>query len=375
MLPLMKEDSITAETTTAATPEDPLSDFEVARARQELRKQSKLVRIPGIYRDRGHLLLTLSRHSDHINYVDLRDGSYSHMDVDVFLRGAVDHKGRIVEGCFGEAPEGFEYSPHYLALNLLARAAEGSFSMSVRVKRRLIAMATKEELMKLSERALGREYSRVMGLPRPVQKISATPAGRERYVDDILKKLSETASTEKASEAAGGAAQAEAGSSANASSDAQQADPQNPPTSDAGASTATGNPPAVDPNSITEEGAASMSKKGKGSTKPKKEKQESTALVYAKSSGPNPFRESTKKAKAYKVFQDGGERASVIAKVVKLGVTEATASTWVYTFSKADRMKSIIAKSEARASKAAKREKEAAERRAKKAAEKKEAKK
>ena len=48
----------------------------------------------------------------------------------------------------------------------------------------------------------------------------------------------------------------------------------------------------------------------------------------------NPYREGTMKAKAFDIFRDGGERAEILAKVLKLGVTESTAASWVNLFRK-----------------------------------------
>lgn len=307
--------------------EDPLSESERIAAHRALRRQSKEVRIPAVYCERGYLLLTLSRHDGNINYVDVRDGSYKSMSAKEFIEGGRDKDDKIVRGCFQEAPEELGYEPYALALNLLGRAVEG-YWMSVRVKRRLIAMLTKEELMKLSERRLGAEYSRIMQLPKPISKIATDPAVRERYVDEILKKLAEQPE--------------EQGPAAPADSPAG--------TANAGASSTEGaaSVPAGQPQPQEK-----VMKKRKLSGAAKKKAESSVHVTYAKSSGPNPFREGTKKHKAYSVFQQGGTRQEVLAKVVKLGVSESTAATWVFIFSKDDKMKSLIAGAAKKAAKKA----------------------
>lgn len=54
--------------------------------------------------------------------------------------------------------------------------------------------------------------------------------------------------------------------------------------------------------------------------------------TYPACSKKNPYREKSMKAKAYDVFAKGGTRATIIAAIVKLGASEATASTWVQRF-------------------------------------------
>ena len=133
---------------------------------------------PAVYRERGYLLLGFGRHGGGVSFVRVQEGSYERMEEREFAAQFSPTD-----------PEKFSFS--YLALNMLGRATEG-YHLSVRVRRRLMAMVTKEELMKLSERALAREYSRIMGLTRPLSRISINPEVRGRYIDDLLQQLEAT---------------------------------------------------------------------------------------------------------------------------------------------------------------------------------------
>jgi hypothetical protein len=156
----------------------------------------------------------------------------------------------------------------------------------------------KEELMKLSERALAKEYSKVMGLAKPIQKIPSDPKAREPRVDEMLAKLSSSSTTPDAAPPAAGEAVA----------------PDQPST------------PAAE-DTVSKKKAAA--KKGKKINAAKKVGRVTT---IAKSDKANPYRENSKKHAAFEVYKKGGERAAVIAAIQKLGVTQSSAATWLYFF-------------------------------------------
>lgn len=48
----------------------------------------------------------------------------------------------------------------------------------------------------------------------------------------------------------------------------------------------------------------------------------------------NPYRASSKKARAFELFREGGERRAVIAKLEALGITNSSARRWINLFRK-----------------------------------------
>jgi hypothetical protein len=46
----------------------------------------------------------------------------------------------------------------------------------------------------------------------------------------------------------------------------------------------------------------------------------------------NPFREGTKKARAFELYRAGGERRKLLVDIEKLGARRSTAETWVQIF-------------------------------------------
>lgn len=269
--------------------------------KRELRKQTREVEVPGVYRDRGYLLLTLARNSGNINYVDLREGRYSHLSAEMFLQS------------FTHVPE---LNPIYLALNILGRVAEG-FKCTARVIRRLTAMMTKDELMKMSERALAKEYSRILGLPKPISKISSTPEVREKYVDQMLEKLKE-APPPATEEQPATTAEQPAAAASEASPEAAS--------------------PSSTPTTGEDDMAKAKAKKGKrkatGAAAKKQETARNVKYDRVPQSVKNPYREGSKKHKAFEIFREGGERASILAKIAKLGTTDSTGASWVNLFRK-----------------------------------------
>jgi len=258
------------------------------------------VSVPAVYREHGYLVLTLSRHTTHINYLDVQSGKYKQMSGEEFLRAH-----RRAE----------DISPYELALNVLGRVSDGSWC-SARIKRRLISMLTKENLMQMSERALAREYSRAFRLSKPLTRISGDPLVREGYVTELLKELAER--------------------------DAGPAAAEQDPVTEV---TAEGQPPEdpVEASPTLKEGDPKMTAKKsavkKAPTEPKKKKEpgESTRSATYPKLAANikcPYREGSKKAASFNIFRAGGARAEILRKVKNLGATESTAASWINLFRK-----------------------------------------
>lgn len=55
-------------------------------------------------------------------------------------------------------------------------------------------------------------------------------------------------------------------------------------------------------------------------------------LTPASTSLPNPFRPNCMKARCYERFQQGGDTASILRDMEKLGAAGTTARTWLCTF-------------------------------------------
>ena len=55
-------------------------------------------------------------------------------------------------------------------------------------------------------------------------------------------------------------------------------------------------------------------------------------LTPASTALPNPFRPNSMKARCYERFQQGGDTASILRDMEKLGAAGTTARTWLCTF-------------------------------------------
>lgn len=235
------------------------------------------------------MVLALTRYDDDISFFEVTEARMQSIGGPAFL----DRYHLMAE-----------VSPFALALNLIARFAEGNYTMSVQILRRLIDMVTlnREELLKLSERALAREYSRIMGLTKPIARVSKEV--KERYVNEMIARLQQTTEALKGEEASEGAP---------------------PPTSS-----------PVEGES-KEKGVVAMAKKAKSGKKVSgaaAKKKAAAVKTYPATSKKNPYREGSKKRKAFDIFAKGGERKSILAAIHKLGVTEATSASWVNLFRK-----------------------------------------
>lgn len=190
---------------------------------------------------------------------------------------------------------------------------------------------SKEELLQMSERTFAIAYSRIMKINPALKKIKPT----EEKVDQVMAKLAEEAKalTEL---------NAEEETTINVTPDAASAETEQQPESGSAAEqqqeTPPLSPPEASPNEETK--GIGMSTKAKGKKKlsgaaaaKKKEGKERSQTIIQKSHERNPYREGTKKAKAFDIYQAGGTRAEVIASIKKTGVTDSTASTWAYFFS------------------------------------------
>lgn len=280
---------------------------EVLKEKKEPEKKAKPklpeAAVPAVYRERGYLVMTFTRYDGGVSYLDVSDegGKLSRMREDAFL-----DKYHIMP----------DIIPAALALNLIARAVQGSFSSSVQVYRRLIAMAVnKEELMKMGDGPFAREYSRIMKLNPPLTRIRAKD--RTPYIDKMIKKLEEEKEnlSETEQQTPPGAASAP------------------PAAGEEGSTAATGKTKAA---SASKEKGIGMTKKAKKKvTGAAASKRAAATKTFPKvNSKENPYRETSKKHKAFEEFKKGGERAAVIAAIKKTGVTDATASSWLNAFGK-----------------------------------------
>jgi len=262
--------------------------------------------VPGVYMERGYMVLTMTKYDGEISFLDVSNesGKMRSLSIARFLDN-YNYRGDLL--------------PTALALNLIARAVQGSFESSVQVYRRLITMALNvEELKKMGDAAFAREYSRIMKLAQPVTRIRAKD--RTPYINEMVKKLEEEAENLQAS--GGGEAAA-----------AAEATPKDTAPAGGSAATSASNPAP----------AAKQPTKGIGMTKKAKKKVTGAAAskkAAATKSYPkidkkgNPYRETSKKHKAFEEFKKGGERAALLAAIKKTGVTDSTASSWLNAFTK-----------------------------------------
>jgi hypothetical protein len=184
----------------------------------------------------------------------------------------------------------------------------------------------KDELMKMTDSAFAKEYARIMKLSRVPNNLASS--AREAYVNNLIEKLQEEG--EELGKAAAGTDPATTPPPATTIAAAKK--------EDAGAAAVETSPPATLPlnpekgigmtttRKSTKLTGAAAAKKKQGAAAAKK--------VYPAVKKKNPFRETSKKAKCFDLFTKGGERAVICAAMVKLGVTEATASTWFHVFTK-----------------------------------------
>lgn len=274
--------------------------------------------VPGVYWMRGYLRLVLSERAGKVYYLHCNDGGQ---------HPTVRTPDFLAAHRFDPS-----LSPAALALNLISRVVEGSFNSTISIYRRLIDMAmSKEELSRMSERNFALAYSRIMKIDPPLKKIKPT----EEKVDEVMAKLAQegevlsqtveetgsgTPETPEQDQPAGAENQPESGSAAEQTA----APPLSTPT-------------AVSPNEEAKGIGMTTKSKGKklsgAAAKKKKEGKARAQTIISKSSERNPYREGTKKAKAFDIYKGGGTRAEVLAAIKKTGVTDSTANTWMYFFS------------------------------------------
>ncbi len=253
---------------------------------------------PGVYRNRGFMVLVTDCEEGRVSYIKVSD------DAGKYVRG------EYLEIFSPRYKHAKELLPAALALNLLARAVEGAFQTSAQAFRRILEMATnKSELLAMPIDGFAREYARLMKSALPAQ---LSDKDREAAADRMIVKLNEEkAAMEKAATQA-----------------PEDESPEAPADSDAAASATAKN------ESASQKGIGIMAKAKKGGkTGAAKVKQVREAMVIdASLKTVNPYRESSKKHKAFEIYKAGGERPAILKKIVALGCTESTAKSWAYFF-------------------------------------------
>ena len=288
------------------------------------------VPVPAVYRQQGYLFLTLQKHGTRVSFLEVSTGERKQLEAAIFVTD------------YHPVP----IPPYALILNLIARAVLGTLESSVHVYRRLIEMAlNKQQLMDMDTRQLAREYSRLMAFDKPISQISKED--KERFVDTLLLKLAEEGerlehpSDPVPDEAAENIADKATSTATAAPASVPDDAPKDKKKSNK-ATTSTNSTPVTKPATNTPKGLGMGTKKGSkkpkalsGAAAAKKKAGAANAkTAYPATKAKNPFREGSKKEKCFALFAKGGERGAILAGMKKLGITEATAATWLNLFRK-----------------------------------------
>lgn len=279
------------------------------KAKRKKGDQFESIDTPAVYRERGYLVLAMWCKEGRVGYFSELEKTYRVSRVEDFLFA---HKLR------------FDISPNYYALSLITRVLAGDITSTIDVYRRFIDMAmNREELLKLTAKAFQRQWQGIMKVSIPVDST------REELADQIIAKLAEEQENLSKQQSAPPEAATTAASA---------------PAAEPGAPATTSNAPAPQqapqPQQPKEKGI-NMTKKAAGGKKlsgaaaaKKKQGAANAKTVYPQVKKKNPFREGSKKAKSFDLFAKGGERGAILAGMKKLGVTDATAATWLNIFRK-----------------------------------------
>lgn len=234
---------------------------------------------PSVWREGGYLILVYSKTERDVSFLSAAEGCGKTSSLNLFLR-------RITTPMPG-------INPHHLALNLLGRYRSGTFDLRVNEERKLVAMLSKEELLKLSERQLAVEYARVMG--KGPQRIKSENA--EKAVEEMMAKLQ---------------------SDANQPGGAKGKEEEGPKKVRAAKEPKA---PKAPKEKKEKEKKAKPAKEPKAPRTPKEPPKKIPA-------GTNPFRIGSMKAKCFDFFATNRDRAKCLEHMVKQGATESTAKSW-----------------------------------------------
>lgn len=193
-----------------------------------------------------------------------------------------------------------------------------------------------QQLATLSERALAREYNRLCKPDSPLTRVS--PAAKARVIKEITRRLGEEqallSGSEESTEAApenedpaaalGGTEIINKVPSITSTEDDQQ---QPQPTQAA-------NPTTKGVGIMATKKGSKKKLSGAAKAKHVEKKGRSSTVAPAPKGTPNPYREGSKKRDAFSIYCEGGERSVLIEKIKKLGVTDASAASWLFFFGK-----------------------------------------
>jgi len=335
------EPEVPATAAEEAEPEAEQEEEHVESEAPEQRPRSLIPDIPSVCREQGYLALVVAQRAG-----------------EVLVIGGFAQKGKHYtfpqfNATFAPMPD---LNPHHLALNFISRAHRGLFEMRAKDERRLVAMLSKEELGKLSERRLAEEYLAIMGTGPKRIRAEQKDERISAMIDEMVQKVHDDAAARLTDESAAVGAVADtltvSPTQGETMVSVQTAGPAKKPNGGkktakpAVKAKAPANKKASTKNGTTAEAkrpspvAKAAKKAPKAAGKPAKKGAPKAPRAprvkkEAWAKGENRYRATSIKHHAFNACVEAkGDREAYLKKAEKLNITPGTAKSWFLTFVK-----------------------------------------